>query len=1467
MSEWGGFQAKIYDENNNLVQTVTDIVEAQGSLAWHEIGGGASLTVPFTGRTLYGLYANGRRVYVTANNQASATGHVIADFIIESCDVDETTLEGGAVAPVLKIAGRDRVKELADIPCRLKCVSKMVESVYAATALTATTLQMHANDASRFAAGALIGWTIQLYDGPEGDNWSEVVGHTAGGLITIDPPWQSNVENDTTPPLNLWRAYGALVTETTGSNTDAKMVMAHAAGAGWLLDAQGYQTTATGTFINPSDASVLKTLQTMAAQSGEYFVRSPGEKKIKWLRQIPPITHPQYGNPLTIVVPLQAYYGNFQLAMIKPGAKYRRETYETVTRVKPTGGGSGDLALTLKDLPTGFTVENKYGLDGEYLYLISAETGGKRVSKDLRFEQISPASDSTASRQTAAAALYRAGLNWLKNHQQVRHVLTCEVISNVPIAPVSYVLVNLAEYDLNNVVMYVVETTVTLKDGAVSYALTLSNKPDPVMSEERLVAAAIRATDTSILYTTAPARNSRRIDKGSGGGGGGETPTDHGALTGLGDDDHPQYLLASGARALAGNLSVNANITIDGVDISAHAANPTAHHALASSGNAAIGVTGQAVSLQLAGPSGLEVAATGLRLNDSVAGDGLSIANKVLSLNLATDSGLQLILDQLRMGTPLSLSTTSTNGVSGAGHGHAVAFTANAKTTPNTLLAGSSLGDLTLRYGIADKVTTPLIDTASGGLRLDPANGVTTNDGNLSFVGARVIDTDTGGLTLAPAQTLVLDPADNVAQIGPTTTLKTAHWASGFLGTGWGVTYDGNADFRKIYADELHVMAFIADTARVAVGAEYITPSMALISRAFTIPAVNATGTLYVEDAPGMGELPVFADNDWLLLRIVDRSGGGLLVANVWGQVSGYTDRADGEQSWTFTCKSTTAAGKTAQRGAIALDFGKAGDGWWWVTTLDPAGAPYAGISTWSGANPYDEGNRKHRLRLGQLRGVSGQYEWGLRAGVATSSYVHFSELRNEIHGTRLSLYAGDGAQLRVSAVDVLFTRVAGTTQTLTPNADHSSVGVITTGANFWSTVDEGTTTPNHNDYITNAANSAGHVFIGLTNPTAFTGNINKVEVKVATRGTGFAADTARLYAQVFASDEATPLTGEVLVISLSGNTTTTTTVLFPQHDASATATAWNGARLRLRWEYEIAVNREAIRLDPSVPSLAVGNPLPTGMTSGGDGFYAGLDDTAGSGYGLRIGRTAGERLEWKSGGALIIYNEADQPWLRVRAGETSLLTGVLRLGSNAGIWQSLTGTFASPGSGYKLYSSAANGGQLDIYGGVLNDPPLSLHSGGLRFQASTGTGTDYFRSRGSDIRWRAQTDTETWMGGVAAKHSATAPGLKLWVNDPAAGVGTITERASVEVGYASGAGFIALNGPVTAGVGVNVAVGLSVGNTAVTPESGALYLQARTTTVTPNATGAMLWAQTVAGVQKLYVKFGNGTVRELATA
>ena len=52
---------------------------------------------------------------------------------------------------------------------------------------------------------------------------------------------------------------------------------------------------------------------------------------------------------------------------------------------------------------------------------------------------------------------------------------------------------------------------------------------------------------------------------------------DHGSLIGLGDDDHTQYLLVDGSRAMSGNLNMGGNNitnvgTVDGVDIATHAA-------------------------------------------------------------------------------------------------------------------------------------------------------------------------------------------------------------------------------------------------------------------------------------------------------------------------------------------------------------------------------------------------------------------------------------------------------------------------------------------------------------------------------------------------------------------------------------------------------------------------------------------------------------------------------------------------------------------------------------------------------------------------------------------------------------------------------------------------------------------------------------------------------------------------------
>jgi len=58
--------------------------------------------------------------------------------------------------------------------------------------------------------------------------------------------------------------------------------------------------------------------------------------------------------------------------------------------------------------------------------------------------------------------------------------------------------------------------------------------------------------------------------------------TDHGGLTGLGDDDHPQYTLADGSRAFTGDINAGGNdLTnvglVDGVDVSVFETNTNSH--------------------------------------------------------------------------------------------------------------------------------------------------------------------------------------------------------------------------------------------------------------------------------------------------------------------------------------------------------------------------------------------------------------------------------------------------------------------------------------------------------------------------------------------------------------------------------------------------------------------------------------------------------------------------------------------------------------------------------------------------------------------------------------------------------------------------------------------------------------------------------------------------------------------------
>lgn len=266
--------------------------------------------------------------------------------------------------------------------------------------------------------------------------------------------------------------------------------------------------------------------------------------------------------------------------------------------------------------------------------------------------------------------------------------------------------------------------------------------------------------------------------------------------------------------------------------------------------------------------------------------------------------------------------------------------------------------------------------------------------------------------------------------------------------TGWSLDYAGNLDVRYIFANEMHVQAFIADIYEAFVGAIIVTKSRARLSRNFTIPSNGNSATLYVEDLEGWQNVQLFESGDYVLLRYINTNDGGLVVADVWGTVSAYSDLAEGEQSYSFTTTDAGGvAGSVVYAGSIAMDYGTSGGGsgsgdeWfsnymadryypigneyfpvsaasgsgnnikgvWEATVLDSAGAPYSQVKSWT-TNPWTPANWTVHTRLGNLEGITSTLEYGLWAGsgyTTTDQYLIISDQNIEFHNIPIKLYNG----------------------------------------------------------------------------------------------------------------------------------------------------------------------------------------------------------------------------------------------------------------------------------------------------------------------------------------------------------------------------------------------------------------------------------------------------------------------------
>lgn len=362
----------------------------------------------------------------------------------------------------------------------------------------------------------------------------------------------------------------------------------------------------------------------------------------------------------------------------------------------------------------------------------------------------------------------------------------------------------------------------------------------------------------------------------------------------------------------------------------------------------------------------------------------------------------------------IGLSATNTLGV--------LPTTTVGDASPNTILRSSTGGGIRLSF-----LTTPLLDS-------------------LASV----------NMTLAPGGDLIFDPVGNIAKTASSVSLQSDNYAS--QTTGWRATYDGQADFRYLFVDEMHAKSFIADLEQALAGGQIICKSVAMVYSTFTAPAAGGSTTLTVRDLPSATGMAVFVNGDIVRLRKFTRSAGSLTIADCWGVVtldtsygtSGF-DSATKSQRYTFVRSSggnagTMTASTTVAPDAIVLDYGTTGNGFHEVNAIDGAygaNSPYSQIVTWT---THPATGQSVRVRIGNLAGLS-VADYGVRMGTSVGAAATTTfDFRASTGALTLGPVGSGKPNLHFDGTDLHMRQNTTNVITLASSGDSYFSGVMTIG-------------------------------------------------------------------------------------------------------------------------------------------------------------------------------------------------------------------------------------------------------------------------------------------------------------------------------------------------------------------------------------------------------------------------------------
>lgn len=203
----------------------------------------------------------------------------------------------------------------------------------------------------------------------------------------------------------------------------------------------------------------------------------------------------------------------------------------------------------------------------------------------------------------------------------------------------------------------------------------------------------------------------------------------------------------------------------------------------------------------------------------------------------------------------------------------------------------------------------------------------------------------------------------------------------------WGITAEGDADFRNITADTLQIDVFISNLWQSLSGNDVLTKAAADLAEAYTFTVGGQDGqALRIEVPQGASkQAQVFEDGDVIRLRSVDRTGGGLSVQDGWVRVDSLvSDLGEDEQLYSVSVLDVPDD-FVARVGSRALDYGRPGDTLIERSVTD-VGAPYDRILRWQD----DAGNEVPTTfdvvsQLGNISTVSSIPETDLQ-GIYTDS-------------------------------------------------------------------------------------------------------------------------------------------------------------------------------------------------------------------------------------------------------------------------------------------------------------------------------------------------------------------------------------------------------------------------------------------------------------------------------------------------